>query len=114
MIDLEKTKTTDPKVVYLSVHLSIDKCEPRQSFHVFSTREQANEYNRTLIDSVLADWQRSFVDIVPYDTDLAERADQDDAVFYERYDHGNAIYIFVNHREYENSDSIFIQELVVE
>lgn len=111
MIDLEKTKTTAPKVVYLSVHLSIDECEPRQKFRAFSTREQANEYNRTLIDSVLADWQRAFKDIVPYDIALV---DQDDAVFYDRYDNDNAIYIYVNHREYENSDSIFIQELVVE
>ncbi len=108
MIDLEKTTT--PKV-YLSVHLSIDECEPRQKFRAFSTREKAEDYNRTLIDSVLSDWQRAFKDIVPYDTDLA---DQDDAVFYDRYDNDNAIYIFVNRREYENSDSIYIQELIIE
>lgn len=108
MIDLEKTRTNK---VYLSVHLSIDECEPRQKFRAFDTREKAEAYNRTLIDSVLSDWQRAFRDIVPYATDLA---DQDAAVFYDRYDNGNAICIFVNHREYENSDSIYIQELTVE
>lgn len=109
MIDVEKTNT---RTVYLSVRLTIADSEPRLFLHAFRNNLDAMEYNRQLVAQVLDEWRDSIAeDLVPLDK--CDR-DQDDVVVYcENYD-STALDIFVNHREYENSDSIYLQELPLE
>lgn len=110
---LQKTYTTPPaKTVFLVVHSSAKDCEQELQIRVFDTYDNAAACSRMLIQKALADWKESISDeLTEYDSNQEYK---DDEVLYEIYDKGNACDIFVNHREFENSESIHISEHVVE
>lgn len=98
--------------VFLVIRSQIIDCEPKLQIRVFNTYDKAAECSRNLIQEALAEWKDSISDeLTEYDSNQEYK---DDEVLYEIYDKGNACDIFVNHREFENSESIHISEHVVE
>lgn len=98
--------------VFLVIRSQIIDCEPKLQIRVFSTYDKAAECVRSLIQEALAEWKESISDeLTEYDSNQEYK---DDEVLYEIYEKGNACDIFVNHREFENSESIHISEHVVE
>ncbi len=98
--------------VFLVIHSQIIDCEQKLQIRVFSTYDKAAECSRSLIQEAIADWKESISDeLTEYDSNKEYK---DDEVLYELYDKGNGCSIYVNHREYENSEDIYITEHVVE
>lgn len=98
--------------VFLVIRSQIIDCEPKLQIRVFNTYDKAAECSRNLIQEALAEWEESISDeLTEYDSNQEYK---DDEVLYEIYDKGNACDIFVNRREFENSESIHISEHVVE
>lgn len=98
--------------VFLVIRSQIIDCELRLQIRVFSTCYKAAEYSRGLIQEAIAERKESISDeLTEYDSNQEYK---DDEVLYEIYDKGNACDIFLNHREFENGESIHISEHVVE